>query len=155
VGVALLLAVGSLGWVVRDREAGRVRTAVEVNQFLQRAESLYADNKLPEAVSEVQKARGVLEAGRGDADLGRRVSQWLTDLNTAAKLEEILMESPSNTNRDRAYADLARVFRDYGIDVEALPTEDATARVAASQIKIDLALALNGWTAIVRLDPRP
>jgi eukaryotic-like serine/threonine-protein kinase len=75
IGVALLLAVGSLGWVVRDREAGRVRTAGEVNQFLQQAESLYADNKLPEAVAEVQKARGVLESGSGDADLGRRVRQ--------------------------------------------------------------------------------
>src|SRR5262249_51741758 len=75
IGVALLLVVGSLGWMVRDREAGRVRTTVEVNQFLQEAESLYADNKLPEAVAEVQKARGVLEAGRGDEELGRRVRQ--------------------------------------------------------------------------------
>src|SRR5262249_826409 len=71
IGVALLLAVGSLGWVGRDREAGRVRTAGEVNQFLQQAESLYADNKLPEAVAEVPKARGGLESGHGEAGRGR------------------------------------------------------------------------------------
>jgi serine/threonine protein kinase len=81
-GVALLLAAGSLGWVVRDREESRVRTASEVNQFLQQAEAHYAGNKLPEAVAEVQKARGVLEAGRGDEELNRRVQQWLTDLDT-------------------------------------------------------------------------
>src|SRR4029450_9211040 len=102
-------------WAVRDRQAGRVRTAGEVNQLLQRAESLYVDNKLPESMAEVQKARGVLEAGSGDADLGRRVRQWLTDLDMAAKLEEIRLES--GTDYNRPYAEYARVFRDYGIDV--------------------------------------
>src|SRR5262249_4099170 len=44
IGVALLLAVGSLGWMASDRAARQARTAGEVNQFLQRAEELYADN---------------------------------------------------------------------------------------------------------------
>jgi tetratricopeptide (TPR) repeat protein/serine/threonine protein kinase len=154
IGTALLLSVGSLGWVVRDREAGRVRTTVEVNQFLQQGESLYADNKLPEAFVEVQKARGVLEAGRGDEQLRQRVRQWLTDLETAAKLEEIRLEGYDLEDRDRWYADHARVFREYGIDVETLSTEEVTARVAASQIKLDLVLALGNWAARLRSDPR-
>jgi hypothetical protein len=160
IGVALLLVVGSLGWVVRDREAGRVRTGVEVNQFLHRAESLYGDNKLPEAVAEVQKARGVLEAGRGDEELERRVQQWLTDLHTAASLQEIRLgrhdlEDRDLEGRDRVYADYARVFQDYGIDVEALADEEATARIAASHIKFDLVLALGSWSTLLRFDRRP
>jgi len=153
IGVALLSAVGSLGWALRDREAARVRTTAEVNEFLQRAEALYAENKLPEAVAEVQKARGVLEAGRGDADLQRRVRQWLTDLDMAAKLEEIRLDSPSRPIS--AYAEFARAFRDYGIDLEALPAEEVTARIAASQIKSDLALALGSWASLLRRDSRP
>ena len=65
----LVLLGGGAGWAVRDRQARRVRTANEVNQFLECAESLYADNKLPEAAAEVEKARGVLEAGSGDEGL--------------------------------------------------------------------------------------
>src|SRR5207302_458547 len=99
-------------------EAGRARTAVEVNQFLQRAESLYAENKLPEAAAEVEKAHGVLEAGSGDQDLGRRVQQWLTDLDTAATFEEMRRQHPDIAEWDQDYANYVRVFRKYGIDVE-------------------------------------
>jgi tetratricopeptide (TPR) repeat protein len=155
IGVALLLAVGSLGWVVRDREGGRVRTTAEVNQFLQRAESLYADNKLPEAVAEVQKARGVLEAGRGDANLEQRVRQWLTDLDTATKLEEIRLESFGEEDYNRVDTDYSRAFREYGIEAEALPEAEVTARVAASQIKFDLVLALGNWAEWLRTEKRP
>jgi tetratricopeptide (TPR) repeat protein len=131
-----------------------VRTAAEVNQFLQRAEALYAENKLPEAVAEVQKARGVLEAGSGDEELARRVQQWLTDLDTAGQLEEIRLESFDQNELYWGHADYARVFRDYGIDVEALSSEEATARVAASQIRFDLVLALGNWAGKLRIDPQ-
>jgi tetratricopeptide (TPR) repeat protein/serine/threonine protein kinase len=155
IGMALLLAVGSLGWMASDRAARQARTTSEVNQFLQQAESLYADNKLPEAVAEVQKARGVLEAGRGDEELGQRVRQWLTDLDTAARLEEIRLRLFELEDRDRGYAAYAQVFRDYDIDVEALPDAEVTARIAASQIKLDLVLALGNWALGLRSDPRP
>jgi eukaryotic-like serine/threonine-protein kinase len=162
----LLVLLGGLAWVVSDRAARQARTAVEVNQFLQQAESLYAANKLPEAVAEVQKARGVLVAG-GDEELHRRVRQWLTDLETAAKLEDIVMESTAPSARDRLFpgsaepvarpgvdAGYARVFRNYGIDVEALSTEEAAARIADSNIKLDLVLALERWAESLRADPR-
>jgi tetratricopeptide (TPR) repeat protein len=153
IGVALL-ALGSFGLMARDRAAQRGREADEVNQFLQRAEALYADNKLPEAVAEVQQARGVLEAGSGDANLARRVRQWLTDLDMAAKLEECRLQNLGKRNHPRMIAGYARLFRDYGIDVETLPTEEAAARVAASAIKLDLALALRTWATILRWDSR-
>jgi tetratricopeptide (TPR) repeat protein/serine/threonine protein kinase len=156
-GLALLMAVGSFGWVVRDRAGQRVRMANEVNQFLQRAESLYADNKLPEAVAEVEKARGVLGAGAGGGDdaVLRRVRQWLIDLDTAAKLQEVELDSQGAQDRDRVYAEFARLFRDYGIDVEALSVDAAAAQVAGSRIKLDLAHALITWALRLRSDPSP
>src|SRR5262249_37049371 len=51
-------------------------------------------------------------------------------------------------------AGYARVFRDYGIDVEALSTEEAAARIADSHIKLDLVLALDRWAKSLRSDPR-
>ena len=149
----LLVLVGGLGWVASDHAARRARTAVEVNQFLQRAESLYANNQLPEAMAEVQKARSVLGSG-GDEELHRRVQQWFTDLDTAVKLEEIRPEFTETEARDRLYADYARVFREYGIDAEALSTSEAADRIAASQIKLDLVLALDRWAWSLRYDPR-
>ena len=151
----LLVLVGGLGWVVSDRAARRARTAFEINQFLQRAESLYADNKLPEAAAEVQKARGVLGTSGGDEELRRRVQQRFTELETAAKLEEILMDESAGPGvRDQAYAEYARVFQEYGIDVEALSTEEAAVRIADSNIKLDLVLALDRWASTLRTDSR-
>jgi eukaryotic-like serine/threonine-protein kinase len=150
----LLVLVGGLAWVVSDRAGRRARTAFEVNQFLQRADSLYADNKLPDAAAEVQQARGVLGRAGGDEDLRRRVQQRLTELETAAKLDEILMDSTESASRQRACAEYARVFQDYDIDVEALSTEEAAARIAASNIKLDLVLALDRWTSCLRSDAR-
>ncbi|HKB04741.1 MAG TPA: protein kinase [Gemmataceae bacterium] len=164
----LLVLFGGLGWVASDRAARRGRAASEVNQFLQQAESQYADNKLPEARAEVQKARVVLETVGGGDDLHLRVRQWLTDLETATKLEEILMELMSPTVRDRLLpgstepepaarsgvdAGYARVFRDYGIDVETLTAEEAATRIADSHIKLDLVLALDRWAESLRSDP--
>jgi serine/threonine protein kinase/tetratricopeptide (TPR) repeat protein len=161
----LLVLLGGLGWVVSDRAARRTRTAFEVNQSLQRAESLYADNKLPEAEAEVQKARVALGTAGGDEDLDRRVRQWLTDLETAKKLDEMLMEFMAPSARDRLfpgsaepvarpgfYAGYARAFRDYGIDVEALSTEEAAARIAGSHVKLHLVLALDRWAESLRAE---
>ncbi len=84
--------------------------------------------------------------------LGR---SWLADLDMAAKLEEIWLEWSDHQDNDRQSVDYARAFREYGIDVEALPTEHAAARVAASGVKVDLVLALNSWASQLKFDPRP
>ncbi|QDU21324.1 serine/threonine-protein kinase [Urbifossiella limnaea] len=152
--VMFLVLVGGFAWVASDRAAQRVRTASEVAVFLQRADTLYADNKLPEAVAEVQKARGVLGAGGGDEGLRRRVEQRLVELTSAARLEEILIDSAALGLRDQGYAEYARVFQASGIDVGALPPEAAAARVAESNIKLDLVLALDRWASALRTDPR-
>jgi serine/threonine-protein kinase len=159
VSTALLVGMlsvlfGALGWVTSDRAARRAQTALEVHQLLQRADSLYADNKLPEAAEEVRRARGVLGTGSGDEGLHRRVQQRLAELETAAKLEEILLESAGPAVRDQAAAEYARAFREYGIDVEALATDEAAARIADSNIRLDLVLALDRWAASLQSEPR-
>src|SRR5262249_22633846 len=154
IGLALLLVVGSLGWVVRDREVRRARAAVEGTPFLPRGEAHYADKKLPGAAAPGEKAGGVLEVAGGDADLRRRVRQWLTDVDMAAKLEELRLQFPDIAEPDQLYADYARLFREYGIDVEALSVEETVTRIAGSQIRFELTVALNTWAWRLRVDPR-
>jgi serine/threonine protein kinase/Flp pilus assembly protein TadD len=152
----LLVLVGGLTWVVSDRAARRARVDFEVSEFLLRADSLYADNQLPDAVEEAQKARDILgTAGGAGEELQRRVRQRLTELETAAKLEEILLDEwVGPVGRDQAYAEYARVFQEHGIDVSALSTEEAAARIATSAIKLDLVLALDRWASALRTDSR-
>jgi eukaryotic-like serine/threonine-protein kinase len=152
--LVLFVLVGGVGWVLSDRASRQARTGFEVDQLLRRAETLYADNKLPEAVAEVQKASGVLGTTGGDESLRRRVQQRLSELETAVKLEEILIEMTEPPVRDRVYAEYARVFQEYGIDFEALSAEEAAARIANSNIKLDLVLALDRWATSLRSDPR-
>ncbi len=146
-GAMLLVVAGTFGWMAVDGAARQTRTANEVNQFLRRAESLYADNKLPEAVAEVHKARGVLEAGSGDAELGRRVREWLADLAMVARLQD-WHAGQADLVPGELLKSSTKAFRDYGIDVETLPPAEAAARVAARPIRIDLALALDRMAVI-------
>ncbi len=154
-GVALLVAVGamagSVGWAARDRAAQRTRTAGEVAQFLRRAESLYVAGKLPEAAAEVEMARSVLEAGHAESELERQVRQWRSDLGTSMKLEELFLVEFQN--REPAPDEYARIFREYGIDVETLPPSEVAARVARSRIKSDLVVALIDWAGPVHALP--
>ncbi|HKB02665.1 MAG TPA: protein kinase [Gemmataceae bacterium] len=152
----LLVLIGGLAWVVSDRAARRVRTALEVNGFLHRADSLYAENHLPEAVAEARKARDALgPAGGAEAGLQGRVRLRLAELETAASLEEILLDEWVGPGVwDQAYAEYARVFQEYGIDLSALSTEEAAGRIAGSAIKLDLVLALDRWASAWRTDSR-
>jgi cytochrome c-type biogenesis protein CcmH/NrfG len=108
---------------------------------------------LPEALAEVEKARGVLESGDGDEDLGRRVRQWLTDIKTVERFEELRRQHPDITDWDRVDAGYLRVFREYGIDPDALSVEEAAARVAKSQIMFELTVALDTWAWRLQIAP--
>ncbi|MFO0954047.1 MAG: tetratricopeptide repeat protein [Isosphaeraceae bacterium] len=143
---------GSLGWAARDRAARQAATAAEAEQFLTRAAGLYAEDKLPDALAEAQKARGLMEAGGGSEELRELAGGWVTDLEMAARLEEIRL-GRYDQERDTGYADYARVFREYGLDVETLSVDAAAARVASSRIKPDLTLALDNWAIRLRADP--
>ena len=151
----LLVLVGGIAWVMSDRQARLERMAIDVKSFLQLADLLYADNKLPEALSEVRKAQVILgTTGLSDEELNRRVTQKIKELETASQLEEIILDQSSSSTLDRGYADYARVFREFGVDVEALQVEEAAARISSSKIKLDLVLALNRWATNLKADSR-
>jgi tetratricopeptide (TPR) repeat protein len=145
VAFAVLTAVGGVGWIVRDRAARQAKAAGEVEQFLGRADVLYRDGRLPEALGEAQKAQGLVEAGGLGEESKGRVESWLADLDMAGRLEELALSWFEDADVSRTAAEYARVFRNYNMDVEALPPTKAAERVAASRVHADLVSALDDW----------
>jgi hypothetical protein len=61
----LLLAVGSVGWVVRDRAGRRAALGYEVTRALDEAEAQYLRDAPTEADAAVRQAEGLLASGGG------------------------------------------------------------------------------------------
>jgi serine/threonine protein kinase/Tfp pilus assembly protein PilF len=157
--VALAILVGSLGWIVRDRAARSELTEREVNRALVEVAANQGRAKWPEALEAVKRAEGFLAVGGSDLLL-RRVRELRKDLEMVMRLEETRLTSPRNRAEadhdvnlaaDAAYAE---AYREYGIDVEALPTAEASERIRARMIRRELTVALDHW-AKVRRDTRP
>jgi tetratricopeptide (TPR) repeat protein/serine/threonine protein kinase len=157
----LLLFGSSAGWVVRDREArdqemARERVArqekleQEVARALEDVQTWYERANDSEARAALRRAAGLLTTGEASQDLRERVGQWRTDLEFVQRLEEIR----SISMRDRASYVVrvnnayTGVFRDLGIDVDALPVAEAARRVRARLIWQRLADALDDWGMI-------
>jgi serine/threonine protein kinase/Flp pilus assembly protein TadD len=161
IGLAFLLAAGTLGWAVRDRatreeaaareEATRqAATADKVEQALKDAAVLQQQAKWPEALEAVKRAEGFL-AGGGNPDLAERVQEQRKDLEMILRLEQIRLPraigraegSYDNKSADAAYAE---AFREYGIDVEALEPAEAAERIRPLTIRTELTIALDNWS---------
>jgi tetratricopeptide (TPR) repeat protein len=152
---AVLVVAGTLGWAVRDREsraqaAARDRAeqqekmAARVGQALDESENQYRRRKLPEAVQLARNALALADGGAGGPEVERRAREWLNDLNMVARLEEI--HAPNDVEWKVKLGEFLKAFREFGIDVEGLPPEEAAARIAARPVCVDLAVALD-WCA--------
>jgi serine/threonine-protein kinase len=123
-----------------------------------------------QAVAAGDRAEQALGAGPADDEVRQRVAQLLTELRSeAAEAEkDRTMLHDLETARDQAGAlqesdylrhrrsreivyglaaspAYARAFRDYGIDIEKLSTEEAADRIRARRIAPRLADALDAW----------
>jgi eukaryotic-like serine/threonine-protein kinase len=158
--LALLIAVGSIagsiGWTLRDEATRRAQAAEKADQALQEARHLQGQARWREARAAVKRAQALL-GGSADAGRQRRVEELLADLTMAESLEDINLDQAAVREElfDLAQADLAyaRAFRDYGIDIDALPTEDAAERIKGRAIRAALVAALDDW-ALVRKHTR-
>jgi serine/threonine protein kinase/tetratricopeptide (TPR) repeat protein len=144
VALVVLLGVGSVGWIVRDRATQRTKTANEVEEALRNAEALYGRGQLPEANSSAQRAQALLATGRGSEELKQRVAEWLADLDLVGTLDEIRQLWPDRGQRE-THAAYAKAFHDFGIDVKNLAAPEAAAAIAARPIQSDLLVALDMW----------
>jgi serine/threonine protein kinase/tetratricopeptide (TPR) repeat protein len=157
IGAALLLSVGSLGWMVRERtaraqEATR-RATEQVELILDDVDRLVKDQNWPEALAAAKRADAVVQGGHAAAETELRLRQTLANLDLVRQLEEIRLleselrqESFNAGGTDEAYA---RAFARAGLAVEGLTVEQAADQLRArSEIVTVLATALMDWARI-------
>ena len=151
---AVLLVVGSIGYMVRDRAAERTqrmtRVASQVEEILQEVERLEKEQKWPEALAAARRAETAVAGGEADDVTRQRVAALLKDLEFIDRLERIRMQYAipveEKLDRDGANREYARAFREYGVDVDELPAEMAIARLKARPaLVLSLAAALDEW----------
>jgi tetratricopeptide (TPR) repeat protein/serine/threonine protein kinase len=173
-GVVLLflLMLGSgVGWAIRDREAQAAEAAKqrqareaeithdeearqaavdqEVILAMKEAERLGERGRWPEALSAAKRAEG-LRAGGGSESLRGRVRELRRDIEMVLSLEDARLEGSERALGSRGGGDAMdaaylKAFRDYGIDVEALPADRAAELIRARPIRRELTDALDAW----------
>ena len=145
----LVVLGGGLGWFLSERSNRRAATASHVEQALAESESLFRDQKLPDAVASAQAAQGLLHSG-GDANLRQRAADWLRELSFAARLEEARLLASGINERSRLDYDAtareyAKISQEYGIAVDA---PDAAERIRNSPIRDHWIAVIDHWASL-------
>jgi serine/threonine protein kinase/Flp pilus assembly protein TadD len=155
--VTLAVLAGSVGWVARDQAARRTQTEREANAALEESAARQREGRLPEALAAARRAAWVVDTGTAGASFRQRVQARRADLELVAELEEARLEMTAVKDGhfdielgDRLFAE---AFQRAGLDVEALPAEEAAERIRASSAAAELAAALDHW-ALTRREIR-
>jgi len=152
--VALALAA-YIGWTRHDRAVQRAASKKVILAALEDSHSRQEERRLPEALSAARRADGVLAGVDVDEALRQRVQKRLADLELLDNLENVRLQKGTEAREghfDREGADVLfeRTFRDAGLDVEALPMEEAGERIRSSTVAVELASVLDYWVSIRR-----
>jgi serine/threonine protein kinase/tetratricopeptide (TPR) repeat protein len=147
--VALGAVGGSTGWVMRDRQARREKLEQEVRRALGDVEQGYKRDRPPEAVAALERAEGLLATGEVGEELRDQVSRWRADLGLVVWLDRVRLDRAAlvdgRYNTRGTAAAYRKALQDYGLDVEALSTDEAARRLERSVIRERLVVALDDW----------
>jgi serine/threonine-protein kinase len=171
--VALVLAGGGAWtWNERAREERRARTAQQVNDALgrvallrdqARSGSVRDPARWGEAAAALERAESALAGGEADSALKNLVGDTRREFDREAveaaqdramltRLEALHLKMFENQSSKQYWQRMdeiyATAFRDYGIDVDTLPVEEAAARIRDRRIVKDLAAALDYWANV-------
>jgi tetratricopeptide (TPR) repeat protein/serine/threonine protein kinase len=169
----IALLGGGAGWVMRDRaaeaqevenkrlarEAEIEREGAARRQEIAREASRHLNDqfdwldreRLPEATAAVARAEAVVAAAETDEETRARVQEARRRVNLMAELDDARYYSTPSSARQyqmEQHQRFDKVFRSLGIDVDALSTDEAAARIEAHPLRRQLALALDSWAAV-------
>jgi tetratricopeptide (TPR) repeat protein/tRNA A-37 threonylcarbamoyl transferase component Bud32 len=157
--MGLVVLAGSIGWVVSDRAARRAKNQQLIARALTESEQWQEDRRLPQALSAARRADELLAGADVEEDFRERVRNRLADLELLDRLEKVRLEKMTAIKDGRFDAESTdalyiQMFREAGLDVEALPAEEAGERIRKrSSVAVELAGVLDEWASI-RLDLR-
>jgi tetratricopeptide (TPR) repeat protein len=152
--VVLAVVAGSVGWVVRDREARREDAGRRAAEALRSAEACFEPENWTEGLRGVEQAEGFLAGFPEEAALRLRARQLRRDLEMARQLQEAQLQEAAVKDGhfdiealDAAYA---AAFAGYGLDVDGLDPQAAAEQVRARPIRRQLVTALDDWARAQR-----
>jgi tetratricopeptide (TPR) repeat protein/serine/threonine protein kinase len=151
---ALMVLVGSIGWVLHDRAARRDQAEKVVSAALEESDSWQRQRRLPEALAAARRAGGLLAGADVDETLRQQVRARLADLELLASLEDVRLErftavKEGHFDWQGCDAQYGKTFRAAGLEVEALPTA-AAERIRTSTVAAELAAELDHWALMRR-----
>jgi tRNA A-37 threonylcarbamoyl transferase component Bud32/predicted RNA-binding Zn-ribbon protein involved in translation (DUF1610 family) len=151
--VLMLALLGGAFWFKHERDARAARAAREaaltegeVQAALQDADQLLVRGRLDPARKAVERAQDRLTGGPGE--LQQRVRKARADLEMVHKLEQVLLLETFTAGKFEnipANAAYQSAFREYDLDLMALPAEEAAERIKACAIRDQLLTALDDW----------
>ena len=144
--LVMLLAVGatggSIGYFLRDREVRLAEAVRAVESALDEATSFEQQGKWSAALGAAQRAQAVVDTQAGNEELRARVQQRIKDLTMVLRVEEIRLEASAVQDEHFDWGLAARLytqaFRDYGIDVKALPPEEIAQQMPEGAVRNEL-----------------
>jgi serine/threonine protein kinase/tetratricopeptide (TPR) repeat protein len=142
---------GSIGWVAGDQAARREGIQKVVRVALEDTDHWQRQRRLPEALSAVRRANGLLAGADVGEAMRQEVRARLADLELLERVERIRLENgilrqgkADDAETDERYR---QTFGAAGLDVEALSAEEAAERIRASTVAAELAAALDDWAS--------
>jgi serine/threonine protein kinase len=151
-GLLLVVGVvaGSVGWVTRDHAARQMIVMETISRVLDESDKYLNEARYPEAFAEARRAETVLATTDVGAPWPQRVAERLKDLQMVARLEEIRLLKSEIKEQECDYEGASRMYaaalREYGVDVDALPAEEAAASLRSHPgVLPALIVALDEW----------
>ena len=168
---AAALAIGGIGWAVRDRAARSAdadreqadrqsRVSAFVHDLIAAANRQMAAQAWPQALATVRRAEAAATSGEADAALTARVRGLLRSLEFVEGLERIrsvlaTWRVAGGIDSAAAVRDYDRAFRDYGIDMGAATVETTIERLrAVPELVVPIVAGLDEWAHHHQLDRR-
>jgi len=136
--------------IARERDERQSRITAQVELILDDVERFEKQGKWDDALAAARRAELVLSSGDADPAIQERVRQAVNELELVRRLDQVRQHS---VIRGSMFEDTgavveayARAFREFGVDVESLPTDEAVARLSGRRsIALPLAVALDDW----------
>ncbi len=153
--MGLTVLAGSIGWVARDQAARRAKNRELIARALDESTFWQKERRLSEALSAARRADQLLAGADRDEGFQQQVRTRLAHLKLLTDLENVLLEKMTEIKDGRfdfkgADDQYEQTFQKAGLDVEALPVEEAGKRIRSSTVAAELAEVLDEWAKIRR-----